>query len=192
MKRARRRDSIAAVTRQRVMTLLVGIGLAVLCLAPPAWAHPGHGPPGVASASDGLHAPGRPETSPESWDVADSWEGLRRHAPASAALVVGALALLATMPHRRRVLALALIGLLGMVSLEGAVHAALHLHQVRHADNLAIGASPVQQSAADLDTEGPAAVPDTLLVEVAERYDPPATAVVLASNRGRAPPISPA
>jgi len=179
------------VTPRRFM-LLLGVGLAVVYLTAPAWAHPGHDSPGAASASDGLHASGQSATAPESRGVADSWEALRRQAPSSAALVLGALAFLATMPHRRRALALALIGLLGTVSLEGVFHAALHLHHVRHADNLAISASPAQQSAADLDTEGPAAIPDTLLVEVAERYDPPPTAVVLASNRGRAPPISPA
>jgi len=65
------------------------------------------------------------------------------------------------------------------------------LHHVRHADSLAIGASTAQP-AASLATEEPGAVPEIVLAEVAERYDSPASDIVFASNRGRAPPISPA
>jgi hypothetical protein len=96
------------------------------------------------------------------------------------------------MPHRRRALALAVVLPLSIVSLEGVLHAALHLHHVRHADSLAIGASPAQPAAADPDTEKPSATPVILLGEVAERYDDPIADPVVSSSRGRAPPPSPA
>jgi hypothetical protein len=164
--------------------LMLGVGLAVLCLTAPAWAHPGHDSTAGAGALDGFHAPDH--------GGADTWEALRRHAPASATLVVAALALLATMPHRRRAFALALVLLLSMVSLEGVLHATLHLHQVRHADSLAIGASPAQQAAGDPDTKGPSATPVILLSEVVERCDAPVPDTVVSCSRGRAPPTSPA
>jgi hypothetical protein len=171
------------------LRLLLGVALAVLCLTAPAWAHPGHDSPGAASAPNGLHAGDR--SAPE-WGGAHSWETLPRHAPPSAGLVVAALYLLATMPHRRRALALAVALLLSIVSLEGVLHAALHLHHVRHADSLAIGASPAQPAAADPDTEKPSATPVILLGEVAGRYDDPIPDLVVSSGRGRAPPPSPA
>ena len=179
------------MTPRRFM-LLLGVGLAVLCLTAPAWAHPGHDSPGAASASDGLHASGQSATAPESRGVVDSWEALRRQAPSSAALVLGALAFLAAMPHRRRALALALVLLLSMASLEGVLHAALHLHHVRHAGSLTIGASPAQPAAADPDTEGAFATPVILLGKVVEDYDAPVPDIVVSSSLGRAPPTSPA
>ena len=178
------------MTPRRVLTLLLGVGLAVLCLTPPAWAHPGHGPAGDALAIDGLHA--GPPAGVEREVAAESWETLRRHAPVAAALLVAALALLASVPQRRRTLALALVLLLSMVSLEGVLHAALHLHHVRHADGLAIGASPAQQAAAGPEADHPSATPVMLLSEVVERHVTPAPDVVVASSRGRAPPVSPA
>jgi hypothetical protein len=178
------------VTLRRVMTLWVGVGLSVLCLTAPAWAHPGHGPTPGALALDGFHAPDQSE--PESEGAAKSWDTLRRHAPMSAALVVAALALLAHIPHRRRALALALVLLLSMVSLEGVLHAALHLHHARHADSLAIGASAAQLAAAGPDPDRPFATPVMLLGDVVERYVALVPDVVVASNRGRSPPLSPA
>ena len=169
--------------------LLLGVGLAVHCLTAPAWAHPGHD---ASAAPDGLHPPGRSETAPDRQSAAGSWEALHRHAPASAALVVAALALLATMPHRRRALVLALVLLLSMVSLEGVLHAAMHLHHVRHTDGLAIGASPAQQVAAGPDTEGPSPTPVVRLSGVVEPYDAPVPDIVVSSSRGRAPPARPA
>jgi len=172
------------------MTLLVGAGLVALCLAAPAWAHPGHGPTPGALDLDGFHAPD--QSGPESEGPAESWETLHPHAPASAALVVAALALLAHIPHRRRALALALVLLLSIVSLEGLLHAALHLHHARHADSLAIGASPAPLAAAGPDPGNPSATPVILLGEVVEGYVAPVPDVVVASSRGRAPPVSPA
>jgi hypothetical protein len=96
------------------------------------------------------------------------------------------------MPHRRRALALALVLLLSMASLEGVLHAALHLHHVRHAGSLAIGASPAQPVAADPDTEGAFATPVILLGKVVEDYDAPLPDIVVSSSLGRAPPASPA
>jgi hypothetical protein len=110
----------------------------------------------------------------------------------AAALLVAALALLASVPQCRRTLALALVLLLSMVSLEGVLHAALHLHHARHADSLAIGASPAQQAAAAPEAEHPSATPVMRLGEVVERHVTPAPDVVVASSRGRAPPLSPA
>lgn len=180
------------MTQRRFTMLMLGVGLAVLCLTAPAWAHPGHDSTAGAGAVDGFHAPDQSEAVPGSSGVAHTWEALRRHAPASATLVVAALALLATMPHRRRAFALALVLLLSMVSLEGVLHATLHLHQVRHADSLAIGASPAQQAAGDPDTKGPSATPVILLSEVVERCDAPVPDTVVSCSRGRAPPTSPA
>ena len=182
------------MTRLRLFVHLAGVALALSSLPGSAWAHPGHDSisGGGAGALVGVEAPDLRETPRANQGTTGSLNARRQRASAATTLVAAALGLLAAIPHRRRALALALIGLLATVSLEGALHAALHLHQVRHADSLAIGASPAQQAAADLDTDGPATVPDILLVEVAERYDPPMTVVVLASNRGRAPPISPA
>ena len=190
MKRARGSDSIAVVTPRRVLTLLLGVGLAVLCLTPSAWAHPGHGPTGDALTLDGLHA--SPQAGPEREGAAESWETLRRHAPVATALLVAALTLLASVPQRRGALAVVLVLLLSMVSLEGVLHAALHLHHVRHADGLAIGASSAQQAAAAPEADHPSATPVMLLSEVVERYLAPVPDVVVAASRGRAPPVSPA
>jgi len=176
------------VTRVRSAMLLLAVGLALLCFTTPAWAHPGHEAP---VASNGLHAPGQPDTAPEGREVARAREALRRHAPTSVALVVAALSLLAAMP-RRRALALALMLPLSIASLEGVLHAALHLHHARHADGLAIGASPAQPAAADPDTDGPPATPALLLGEVVEAYNAPVPGLVVSPSRGRAPPTSPA
>ena len=177
------------MTPRRVLMLLVGLGLALLCLTPSAWAHPGHGPTD-ALPLDGFHAS---QPSPqESAGPAESWQTLRRHAPASAALLVAGLALLASMPQRRRALAVALVLLLSMVSLEGVLHAALHLHHLRHADSLAIGASPAQQAATGPDPDHPSATPVMLLSDIFEHYLAPAPDVVVTSSRSRAPPVSPA
>ena len=177
---------------RRALLLLASIGLALSSLSTAAWAHPGHDGIGGPLPSHTTGAPDRPEGETASHGAAGSWAQFGHKAPSAAALVAAAVALLTTILHRRRALAVALVLVLAAVSFEGTFHAVLHLHHVRHADSLAIGASPAQQTAADLDMERPGAVPDTLLVEVAERYDPPATDVVVASNRGRAPPISPA
>ena len=77
------------------------------------------------------------------------------------------------------------------VFLEGMFHAALHLQKIRHAQSLAIGASPAQQAATGPDTDGPSATPFIRLIEVAQHYDAPGPDVAVASNRGRAPPTSP-
>jgi hypothetical protein len=178
------------VTPRRALTLLLGVGLAVLVLTPPAWAHPGHGPTDSAPALDGLHA--AHQSSQESESATESWETLRRQAPVSAAVLVAALALLASVPQRRRALAVALVLLLSMVSLEGVLHAALHLHHVRHADGLAIGASPAQQAATGPEADHPSTIPVMLLSEVVERHVTPVSDVVVAASRGRAPPLAPA
>ena len=151
----------------RLVRLLAGVALALSVLAAPAWAHPGHDSTGGPAAGGALG----------------------QHTPPAMALIAGALAFLAAIPRRRRALALALVLLLATVSLEGMLHAALHLHKVKHSQSLAIGASPAQQAAARPDTEDPSATPVIRLIDVAELYDAPVPDVAVASNRGRAPPL---
>jgi hypothetical protein len=159
--------------RPRLLALLAGVALALASLAAPAWAHPGH------ESTDGPAA------------AANSWDALGRHAPTAIGLLAAALSLLAGSPHRRRALSLALVLLVATVFLEGMFHAALHLQKIRHAQSLAIGASPAQQAATGPGTDGPSATPFIRLIEVAQHYDAPGPDVAVASNRGRAPPTSP-
>ena len=179
------------MTPPRLFALLACVALALSSLSGPAWAHPGHDSTDGAgtAASTGILSPGQQETERASQGAAGSWGARRQKLPATTALVAAALALLGAIPYRRRALALVLVLLLTAVSFEGLLHAVLHLHHVRHADSLAIGASPAQQTATALDPERPGPAPDALLVEVAERYDTPAIGVVVAANRGRAPPV---
>jgi hypothetical protein len=178
------------MTRRRRLLVLAGVWLVVASFSSPAWAHPGHdslaGTPARASVG------GEPPDHRAEEGTAESRDALGRHSPPPAALVLGALALLAALPDRRRVLGCVLVVLLTMVSLEGVLHAALHLHHVQHADSLAIGVSPAQQAAAGLDTEGASATPVILLSEVVKDYDAPVPNIVVSSSLGRAPPTSPA
>lgn len=189
------RYRIAPMVPPRLLILLVGFGvaLALSSLSGPAWAHPGHDSIGGAGAgtSAGVESPDQGETGRPIKSATGSWNGLRQQIPSATVPVALAVFFLALMPHRRGALALSLVLLFGVVSFEGVFHAVLHLHHVRHADSLAIGASTAQP-AASLATEEPGAVPEIVLAEVAERYDSPASDIVFASNRGRAPPISPA
>jgi hypothetical protein len=114
------------------------------------------------------------------------------HHPAPLALVAGALTLLAGIARRRRSLALTLALLLGLVAFEGVFHAALHLHQLPHADRLAIGAAASPQALADFEVEGAAAPRLTLFGQTPERYGAPVSDIAAASNQGRAPPLGPA
>lgn len=168
------------ITR-RLLVLLAGLGLAATSLGAPAWAHPGHGPIGGAAASPQVRTGSR-----------DGGEGEparpREHAPPAAALVAGALALLAGLPHRRRTLALALAAVLATAAFEGVFHAALHLGHVPHTDGLAIGAAAIPPAATDPHAAAPAAPPLARLGEAPYRYDPAVTDVVVSSNQGRAPP----
>jgi hypothetical protein len=154
----------------RVVRLAAGVALALSVLAAPAWGHPGH---------DSTGAPVSGNT-------------LGQHTPPAMALIAGALAFLAAIPRRRRALALGLSLLLATVSLEGMLHAALHLHNVAHSQSLPMGASPTQQAATRPDAEDPSTTPVIRLIDVTEPYDAPAPDVALASSRGRAPPLSPA
>ena len=154
----------------RFVRLVAGVALVLTVLAAPAWAHPGHDSTGGPVAGD---APGQ-------------------HTPPAVALIAGALAFLVAIPQRRRALALGLALLLAAVSLEGMLHAALHLHKVKHSQSLAIGASTAQQAATRPDTESPSATPVIRLIEIAELYDAPVPDIAVASNRGRAPPLLPA
>jgi hypothetical protein len=154
--------------RRRLAGLAAGVALALSVLAAPAWAHHGH------------DSTGGPATG----------NALGQHTPPAVALIAGALAFLAAIPQRRRALAWSLALLLATVSLEGMLHAALHLHKVTHSQSLAIGASPAQQAATRPDTEGPSATPVMRLIEIVELYHAPVPDVAVASNRGRAPPLS--
>ena len=170
-------SGIAPVTLRRFGLMPVLAVLALLCLVAPAAAHPGH------DAADGFQAASPP-------DDASAWPPLRHHGPAAAALLVAAGSLLASVPKRRRALAFTLVLLLSMVSLEGVLHAALHLHHVRHAGSLAIGASPAQPPAVGPDPEAPSAIPVVLIGGIVERADTVVVGIALASPRGRAPPAS--
>ncbi len=182
------------MTRHRLVMLLAAVGLAASSLAGPAWAHPGHGPIGESAVEAAARlAPGhQSEMDPLSPIPVNPRASPRHSAPPAVALVAGALALLASIPHRRRTLALALGLLLALVAFEGAFHAALHLRHLPHADGLAIGASAGQQAAADLASAAPAATPLALLGEAPQPYDAPVTDVAVSSDQGRAPPVSPA
>jgi hypothetical protein len=166
--------------RQRLLVLLAGLGLSLLSLTVPAWAHPGHDPASGPLAGDNRDAHRIPGSS----------GAAGQHMPSSLALAAGALTLFAALGQRRRTLALALVLLLAVVSLEGLAHAALHLQKIRHADSL--GASASQQAAAYPDAAVRSATPEVRWIEVAARYEAPAHYLVVASHHGRAPPLSPA
>jgi hypothetical protein len=106
-------------------------------------------------------------------------------------LAVAALALLATVLVRRRTLAVALAFVLTLAVGEGVLHAALHLGHLPHGDGLAISASLAAPAALDAETDTRTA-PPILLGATPERYDGSVVGVARASDRGRAPPLSPA
>jgi hypothetical protein len=153
--------------RLRLVGLIGCLALALTVLAAPAWAHPGH----------------------EAADVPLAGDTQGSHTVPTAALIAGALAFLAALPQRRRTLALALALSLAALSLEGVLHAALHLQHVRHAQSLSIGASPALRVAPRAEASLPSATPVVRLMPVAERYEPPAPDIFVASSRGRAPPL---
>jgi hypothetical protein len=82
------------------------------------------------------------------------------------------------------------IALVGMLSLEGVLHAALHLVHVRHADSLPIGASPSLPSGAEPE---PAAVDAPRVVTAGDAPEDSGALLVRraeAPDQGRAPPAS--
>ena len=107
-------------------------------------------------------------------------------------LAVGALALLATVLPRRKTLAVALAFVLALAAGEGVFHAALHLGHLPHGEGLAIGSSMAAPAALDAETDTRAAYPLILLAATPERDDGCIVGVTRASDRGRAPPFSPA
>ena len=179
------------MTRQRVLLVLLGIGLALSSLSVSAWAHPWH--PlleGSATASQtNVQSPRHLEREPPSQASANRQVTPHHPAPSALALVAGALTLLAGIARHRRPLALTLALLLGLVAFEGVFHAALHLRWLPHPDSLAIGAAATPQALADLEVEGAAAPPPTLFGKTPERYNAPVSDVAAASNQGRAPPV---
>src|SRR5262245_32569503 len=159
--------------RHRLLVLLTALGLGTALLVGSAWAHPGHDwntrPASATSAVQGsIVASEKESPAPSSLD---SKPAGRHHLPPAMALVVGAVTFLAAMPHRRRTLATVLALLLGMVAFEGAVHATFHLRNLPHADGLAIGASPAQQAAPDLDDAAPVHVLIARLAETPRHHD---------------------
>ncbi|HXJ80906.1 MAG TPA: hypothetical protein VMS64_19790 [Candidatus Methylomirabilis sp.] len=178
------------MSRLRLLLLLVTASLAISSLASPACAHPGHD----ADGESAVGVPVRPALGEEGagGPPPHAPRGPRHHAPPAVALVAGALALLANLPHRRRTLAIALALLLALTAFEGAAHAALHLRHVPHTDGLAIGVSASPQASVDLDGTVPAVSPLVPLGEVVERGVAPAVGAIVAANQGRAPPVFPA
>lgn len=179
--------------RHRLLVLLVMIGLAVACPSGPAWAHPGHeltarsAHHDVAVSTESV-VPGDTDVSGPSLDARPT---AHHHVPSALALVVGAFTLLAALPNRRRTFAIVLTLLLASFAFEGAFHAALHLRHLPHADGLTIGASPTPPASPDPDGAAPVAPVLTLLAEAPEPYDAPFPDIIVAVNRGRAPPSSP-
>ena len=170
--------------------LLLAALLAASTLVEPVWAHPGHESVGGAAAVAAVD-PSR----------ADNGEGdaLRQasrpsgdHVPSALALVAGAVAFLASLPHRRRTIALVLCVLLALVAFEGAAHAALHLRHLPHADGLAVGPSATQQATADVASVVPTMSSLALLEATIEHDVAPVADATVAANQGRAPPILPA
>ena len=113
-------------------------------------------------------------------------------APPPLAFAAGALALAAAAVSRRRILAVALAGLLALAGLEGVAHAALHLQHVTHGDSLAI--APLIGDAPAADHRG--ATPAVRLDRVAESAPLPLDAHTpdrpIRPDQGRAPPAVPA
>ena len=177
--------------RHRLLVLLAALGLFSAELVGSAWAHPGHertarstsattaGPELIAASEAEPPAPAPPNLRPHR----------RHHLPSALALVAGAVTFLAAMPHRRRTLAMVLALLLGMVAFEGALHATFHLRNAPHADGLAIGASPAQQSAPELNDATPVPILIALLAETPRHHDPFVPEFAVAVNHGRAPPV---
>ena len=178
------------MARYRLLILLVVAGVAVTGLPRPGWAHPGHEPARASAAgATVLLASGQQIEV----DASTRTPGAPRHkAPSAIALLAGALGLLAGLPHRRRTLALILALLLVTMASEGAVHATLHLRHLPHADGLAIGASAIQQAAADLGCVVAIAIPLAPSGETPERDVACVTDATIVTNPGRAPPVSPA
>ena len=186
--------NIATVVRRRALLVLLGVGLAVSSLSGSAWAHGWLPLFDESPAATQTELQSARHLERESPSQASANGQVTPHHPAAPAIVLmaGALVLLAGITRRRRTLALTLALLLGLVAFEGVFHAALHLRQIPHPDSLAIGAGATPQALADLDVEGAAAPPLTLLGKTRERYDPPVSDVGAASNQGRAPPVGPA
>jgi len=176
--------------RRRLLVLLAALGLIAVGLAGPAWAHPGHertarSESATAAVHDSIVVS---EAVPPAPASLDSRAPGRHHLPPAMAFVAGAVTFLAAMPYRGRTLALVLALLLGMVAFEGAVHATFHLRNLPHADGLAIGASPAQQPASQLDDAAPAPILLARVAETARHHDPFAPEFDVAVHHGRAPP----
>ena len=179
---------------RRCWLLLLVLGLLALGPSESAWAHPGHGPsaardhagraPAEIPAQDHLEDP-----APRSLDLPIT---LHHPAPPVRGLAIGALALLAIALVRRRPLAVALAFVLALAVGEGVFHAALHLGHLPHGDGLAIGASMAVPAALDAETATRVASPLILLGATPERHDGFVVGVARASDRERAPPLSPA
>jgi hypothetical protein len=167
------------VTRRYWLILLVVFGLLASGPSGSAWAHPGHGP---SAARD-------EDPAPRSLDLPFA---SHHPAPPVRGLAVAALALLTTVLVRRRTLAVALSFVLALAAGEGVFHAALHLGHLPHGDGLAIGSSMAAPAALDAETDTRAAYPPILLGATPERDDGSIVGVARASDRGRAPPLSPA
>jgi hypothetical protein len=178
------------VNRHRLLVLVVAASLAAASLARPACAHPGHdasseysGGITVRSASGDESAWGPMSRTPR---------GPRHGAPSAVALAAGAVSFLASLPHRRRTLALVVALLLALTAFGGAAHAALHLRHLPHPDGLTIGPSATPQAAVDLDGTVPAVSPLAPLGTMVERDVAAAAGAVVIADQGRAPPVVPA
>jgi hypothetical protein len=176
---------------RRLFVLLTTLALIAAGFAGSAWAHPGHEPGArSASATTAVHdSIAASEADPPTPSSLDSRSPGRHHLPPAMALLAGAVTFLAAMPHRRRTLALVLALLLGTVAFEGAAHATFHLRHLPHADGLAIGASPAQQAASEIEDATPVTVHLALLAETPRHVNAFVPELAVTVKHGRGPPL---
>jgi hypothetical protein len=174
------------VIRRVALAVSAVIALVVSALSGPAWAHPE-----VDSPRPSAHARADRPDQPEHAALPAHRAGTPpNQGPSAIAVAAGALALLASLPNRRRTLGLALALAVSAAALEGMTHAALHVGHVGHADGLAIDASAIPPGLVDLHPEPPGRVALVRRGEVPQRPDAPVADAALAAARQRAPPAS--
>ena len=181
--------------RRRAFVLVAVLVMAASSFSTPAWAHPVRVPEAqfAGTAPTPAEAPGWSEMGRSNSASSTARSATYHRGPVLVALLAGALALLARSAGRRRTVALALAVLLGTAASEGALHALAHLEHFAHSNGLVVGLSAAQRAATDPEPAAPRALSLPLLGKIApEPRLVPLAEVAVASDRERAPPISPA
>jgi hypothetical protein len=165
--------------------LVVVCGLFVAATVPSASAHTGPGQPASASASAPASTSTReliPPAPSVERAVHVSWDGW------TVAIMCALGTLVAFVRSPRRLVAAALVALLGVIAFESGVHAVHHLDNPRSAARCAVAsAAPHMGGTADActaSTPGLLATPDRVVIVEA----PTSAARPLSPARGRAPP----